>query len=56
MAHWAQIKRHFTKPALVAGALYCRLLRIRRRLQCWLGLTGRTWTWTYDDRPPYYIR
>lgn len=42
MSRWTQIHRHFPPRALLAGFLYGRWLRLRRRLRHWLG-TSRRW-------------
>jgi hypothetical protein len=42
MSRWTQIHRHFPLRSLLAGYLYARWLRLRRRLRyCWG--TSRQW-------------
>ena len=42
MSRWTQIHRHFPLRALLAGYLYARWLRLRRRLHYLWG-TSRQW-------------
>ena len=42
MSRWTQIHRHFPPRALLAGFLYARWLRLRRRLHHLWG-TSRQW-------------
>ena len=42
MSRWTQIHRHFPLRALLAGFLYGRWLRLRRRLRYLWG-TSRQW-------------
>ena len=42
MSRWTQIHRHFPPRALLAGYLYSRWLRLRRRLRHLWG-TSRRW-------------
>ncbi len=40
---WRQIEHYFPRRCIRIGLWLCRLLKLRRRLVWWLGLSGRRW-------------